>query len=496
MVVALTWLMVPDPSSGMTMMAINEARVRYDSQSLALAGSLLVGMLLSLSGFYLVRGRMRDDVLLGVGAVIGSTAVGDGLFIFARWLSAVTYLLLVSLACLLTFFLLHELRGEGPIQVSIYLVDFGLILAPTVFFVASVAVFCDAWAPLMGKLGDVAYFFVWVIMLGISGPLAAQASSPWSWPLLADVSGVGLGIFGLQRLLHTTTLSLGVANFDATLPAVHLAAGFWSSALVWVRLTAAVIALAPLPFALVLFHRYSPDRVHRIKASTRWKIFSHLTTRGAPLNAMLRPVFVLAGSLHGFLGGVLAELGVTLAATPLASAGVGIALMLEALLPARRLSTALFIVAACWGIIVSEMTVRPFQAQLESITEACKGGPAWRYAQRLLAALALGLVITLPILLRWLASDPLRAAALVSGLMLAVALAGLLGVLTRTARPFIALFLIALYISGQAPRVAQIDIFGANGSATWSTLSAQLLGAVLLVLAGVANGVWRRRRIH
>ena len=61
-VVALSWLMLGDPAEGATLISVGEARVLYTSSALSLGGASLGGLLFSLAGFFLVRGRIAEDL--------------------------------------------------------------------------------------------------------------------------------------------------------------------------------------------------------------------------------------------------------------------------------------------------------------------------------------------------------------------------------------------------------------------------------------------------
>jgi hypothetical protein len=277
-IIAISWLMVPDPASGMTMMAINDARVIYDSQCLALAGSTLMSTLLSLAGFYLVR---------GVSAALACAPISNLHFLIDRWLGALAYLALLAGLCMVSLFALHAVRSDSPILLHIYLEHFVLILAPEIVLVASLAILFEAWSPLMGKVGDVLYFMLWAVTLGLSGSVGSHVTASVPLALWSDFSGLGTVIYGLHHLVHTTRISIGVASFDAGLAPVQIAGNFWTISMLLMRLICAVVALLPLALAQLLFHRFSPDRI----SSRLFRSHRSLLTI---LNGVLVPIARLA----------------------------------------------------------------------------------------------------------------------------------------------------------------------------------------------------------
>jgi hypothetical protein len=260
-VVVITWTMISDPAGGMTLLAVNEARVLYTSSTLALGSASLGGMLFSLAGFFLVRGRVGEDLRSGTGSVIAATPVGNAGFLLSRWLGAVAYLGALVLGFLLTTWACHALRGDGPIQPWVYLQTFTLVLLPTVLFTASCAVLFDSWAPLMGKGGDLVYFILWAWQLSLAMQLSRGTSGEVPGLLAFDFPGIGMSVLALEATLHTPQLALGGAPFDPSLPPLTLPAQLWTGPMALMRAATAALALLPLLPAGGLFHRFSPDRV-------------------------------------------------------------------------------------------------------------------------------------------------------------------------------------------------------------------------------------------
>ncbi|RJG15480.1 hypothetical protein [Massilia cavernae] len=189
-VAALAWAMLSDPASGTAMLTAGDARVLYTSSALALGSATLAGLVFALGGFYLVRGRIGEDLRSGAGGVIGATPVGNVLFLAGRWVGAVAYLGALLLGFLCTMLVLHALRGDGPIELVPYLQAYGLLLVPMIFFCAACAILFDSRAPLMGKRGDVLYFFIWVAQM------SRPASAPAWWRRWPATGGTGAGDAG------------------------------------------------------------------------------------------------------------------------------------------------------------------------------------------------------------------------------------------------------------------------------------------------------------
>lgn len=485
-VIALTWLMVVDPSSGYAMIASHGARVRYTSAALAVGSASLATLFFMIAGFFLLRGRMGEDLRSGIGGVIGASGAGGRLFVIARFCGGVLYLTTLIGAFMATVLVCHALQGEGPIEVLVYLQTYLLVLGPMALFTAACATLFDSWAPLMGKAGDVLYFFIWVAQIALLANISHGA--PRAIPI--DFMGMSALITSMAPYLDVHDMNLGLGDFDRSLAPLTLPTWLWSGALVASRGLTALLALLPLLLALPLFHRFSPDRVKPARARARRSPLALVDSWLRPLARLTRPLYALAARLPGGAGQAVGDVALTLSMAPSAIALLLAAQVLAVAGPAPALGPLALACAACWGVLVSDLSTRDGDAACASLTAAVPGGAAHRYWRQLAATCMLGLMFTGLLALRLAAVDPVRGAALVAGVWALAALAGLLGRISGTARTFLALFLFGLYISINLKTVALADIVAFHGAAT--PLSA-LTWAAVGVLAAWGGHLWNRR---
>lgn len=486
-VVAVSWLMISDPAGGQTLIAVHGARVLYTSSALALGSAAMATLLLALAGFYLLRGRVAEDLRSGTGSVIGASRGGGTPFVVGRWCGGVLYLTALIGAFMATVLLCHLVRGDGPIEPLVYLQTYALVLGPMILFTASCATLFDAWAPLMGKAGDLLYFFTWVAQMGVL-PAVTEGGMPHLIPL--DFTGTSAVITALAAHVDLHDMMLGIADFDPHKAPFALPVWMWTASLAAARCLTAALALLPLLLALPLFHRFSPDRVKPGKARARRSPLAVVDGWLRPLARLADPLFGLAARVPGIAGQALADVALTLAAAPSA-----LALLLAVQLPAlvlRADALAPFTLAcvAYWGVLVSGVSTRDGDAALAGMGAAVPGGAARRYWRQFLASLVLGLMFTGVAALHLAAADPLRAFALLCGVFALAAFASLLGRTSGTARTFLALFLFALYVSVNVSRSAWADIVGFHGNAT---AASSLAWAGLGVLAMLGGAAGRRR---
>ncbi|MRX09077.1 hypothetical protein GJ697_14645 [Pseudoduganella sp. FT25W] len=482
--IVLTWLMVGDPEQGQAMIVSDGARVAYTSSCLAIGSAALTGLFFGLAGFYLARGRMNEDVRSGIGAVLAATPLASGVFLLGRWLGNVAYLCGLLLIFLATMLVLHLLRGEGPIQLGIYLQTYALALLPLVFFTAAMVLLFEAWPPLMGKGGDVLYFFIWVAQLA-AGAAGAVGHQAWTPALLLDFSGIGAIIGAIQSVLPSQGLIVGGGTFDITSSAVLLPDGLWTAQIIWTRVGSALLALLPLLLAIALFHRFSPDRVKVRAQRGGWSPLALLNGWLRPCARLARPLFGWSARIPGVGGRALALLALVLVTNPAAVVAALVLLAWGCVADSAALGAVVTAAIAVWGILASEISVRDRQYDVDALNAATPGGRERAYTAQWLSAMLLALLFTAPVLVRWLATTPLRAAALLGGALALSAAAGLLGSLSRTARTFLALFLFGMYVATQARTVPVLDAVGFNGVATFPTVTGYFLTGIFLFACGL-----------
>lgn len=490
-VVAISWMMVADPATGRSMISVNHVRALYNSTALALGSSMLASFLLGLGSFYLVRGRTREDLRHGMGAILATAPMSNATFLFARWLGGVAYLCVLILALMATMMVLQLVRGEAPVEPLVYLQMYALMLLPTVFFAAAVAVLCDACAPLMGKFGDVVYFVFWIAQFSAMPQAVDKKSASMGWIASIDISGLATLAHRLQEKFHHDNFNIGGAGFDRAL-VPFVMHDFWTWEMMATRVLCAMLAMVPLLPAILLFHRFSPDRVKASGSSTGRiaALFAWLNRLLRPATMVVRPLLGLAARLPGAAGQVMADIALALISSPISVVALPVLLLagtfadLETVNGKGGLSGVLVAAIACWGILISDLSVRDYQSATESLAGVVPGGLAWRYARHLLVAILLGLMLSAAVVLRWLIANPFAALTLLTGVFALAAMASLLGRSTRTGRTFLALFLFGLYVSMQVKDIAWFDVVGFNGAANSASVGAQLLAGVIACVLG------------
>lgn len=495
-VVGISWLMVLDPSSGAAMMVVKKQRIAYESQALAFATNLIASLLFGLAGFYLARGRTQEDLRCGTAGVLAATPVGSAQLLGARWLGAFGFLFSLGTVVMLTVWVLQLVRGEGPLQPLPYLQMLVLGLAPGLMLCASLAVLADAWLPLMGKRGDVLYWVLWMVQFAFIPATLGQGAVQLSGWQVFDVNGVSPLLVGVSRLMDVSHISVGGSPFDASLPILHMPGGLWTSELVALRVGAMLVALLPLVPAVMLFHRYAPDRIKLRNPNGRWRLVQALQWLLRPLlkpfTLALALLLSVSARLPGLPGRWLADVALLLLSQPLLALAMLAGCVACAVVPAELLPGLLAGTLCAWGLAVSDVSSRDLQSGTLALASAAPGGALERGWRQALAAFGLGLVLVLPGLLRGWSAAPMLALACVAGLFFLSVAATWLGRLTQGSRTFLALFLFALYLDLQKVGVPALDLLGLSGAASGASVAGYALAGALGFAALLAAQRLRR----
>ncbi len=491
LVIVASWLMIPDNTGTMTLFAVENQRMAYDSHTLAVGGGMMGNLLFGVLGFFLCRGRSQQELQCGVAPLLATSPLSGHWLLLGRWMGSLVFLMSLAAVDLLTVMLLQLLHGEARLNPGPYLAMWLLGMGPPLLLCASMAVLCDACAPLMRRRGDLLFFACWVGQFAVLPFTLEEGAATALSPLQAlDLSGMSAIAMRLGQLLGTGSVSIGMSSFDPALGVGHLPEGLWSLPLVSLRLASGLLALLPLLPAFWLFHRYDPDRVKATTArsASRWS-----QLRGAALRPLAQATGRLlphCAAVPGWAGQVLADVCVALMAQPWALLALPVLLILGAIVPLADLGSVMLAATAVWGLMICGLGAQDHQAGTLALNAVVPGGPQRRRLRPFACAWLLGLLFSVPILLRWSLHAPVQALALLSGLLLLSSLGAALGHWTRGSRSFLALFLFWLYVATQARTFPWLDLMGFNGCA--QAPSAGVYALVGLLSLGLLRGARSR----
>lgn len=480
-----TWWCFPGIETGRYTVGFDiDQRARYSSAWVGLVLGLMYSTMLSLIGFYLVRGTLVRDFDTRVWQLLVATPMTRTAYLLAKWTSHMAVFALIMALGLAVGVAAQWMRAEDRAFDLLELLKPVVVLAlPSLALTAFFAVLFDLVPWLRRTAGNVLFFFVWMFLFVTLGATIDPHKSAWAhatW--ISDPSGIVMVLRDFATQLAQTApwvkvkdINIGMSGEVATLHLFQwrewpMHARDVAGRGLWVLLSVlGVISLAPA--------------VDWAAARTRNAAAGHDANPGrrlAWLDRVLRP-------LESMPTGVLltAELKLVLRQRR-AWWWLALAAAWVAQLSGDREAMGIGVIGA-WLVsidVFARAVLRERETGTGPLLFVASGAARGLLVARVGVALVLALLAVAPALVHLFATDQVAG----SALFLAaanVAFAGLaLGVACRNPRPFELLLVVLAYagVQAQGPLAVLTD-----------SHAALLLHAMLLpLLVAVFIALWPR----
>lgn len=450
-------------------------------------------LFLSLAGFYVVRGNVRQDRDSGVGQLLAATSLRPTAYIVGKFVSNVIVLSVVVLTLVVAATVMLAIRADGAgFELGELLLPFVAFAVPVALGVSAISLVFDVAPRLRDSIGNIAFFVLWLAVLPALG-------------------GTVLGFDEIERAMGEAILAQGgeyrggvAFGIPGTVEMqTFVWTGFeWPRVLATRLLTTAAVLVAPLLGAVLLQRRegFDPTRSHgRRKHEPDPKVVEASDAlppdgvSSSRLHAKLTAPAVAARNVFGgFLAIVAGELRISLKGRPVLWYVVAAGLIVASFVaPLDAVRGVVLPILSVWPVLIlSELGVRESKHGLESVLGSCPSpvlrqvGGAWA------AGLAITMILGAGVFLR-LMRYPEYLPAFIAGAVFVPSLALFLGFAFRTERVF-QIVLIVLWYVGPVNRVAAFDFAGATDVAALSVMPG--LYAVLGIAMVAAALVIRSRR--
>lgn len=484
----LMWWCFPAADAGYLTVSVGDGmRGRYSSAWIGMVAGLMYSTILSLAGFYLVRGTLVRDFETRAWQLLVVTTMSRGAYLFAKWLSHLVVLLMVMAGGLAVGLLAQWLRAEDVHIDLIELVKPALVLTlPSLALTSALAVWFDLVPWLRRSAGNVLFFVLWAMLLGFGTSQADQRIGA-AMPFPGDAHGLLLAEHDLSRGWPSVDpgkelgLSIGVQPLEGK-PPVLLTWSHWAPDTrglrtrgFWLGLGLALLALAVPLLDRCAAYVGSPGKARGDGARLAW------------LDALLVP---LSRSRLGSL--VAAE--VRLVLRPRRAwwwLALLVTLLVQAIAPAKAAAIAV-IVGWMLGLdVFARLSLRERETGTASLVLTAPGIRHRLLLTRAIVGVGLAWALTLPAILRFSALQPqVMLAVLAVGLSLA--LWGIaMGAVMRNGRLFELVALAAAYVGIQGAQILNVVVDPA-ATLRWHVLMLPLALGLLAVVGWSGDGARAR----
>lgn len=501
LVAVLGTLFVPPLDAPYAVLRVMEHRAVYNSAWVGAAMALVATTVLSLLGFFLVRGSVEYDRSTRVSHLLAASPITGGGYLLGKAAGNFAYLALMVASLVPAATVVQLTRGEVlGLSLPDLVLPMVFLALPVMAMVAALAVVFDLVPGLRGGFGNLAYLVLWIIALSRSGSGGDLLGLSVLTTSIADAHEAAFGVRGTLSVF--TDLPAGPAGtFIWTGPE-------WTVALAAGRLLVLAVAVLITFLGVVVFDRFERSGVgsgarggrttqsHRARArgdsaeaetggprptgadarSTQTVALPAVAHRGqdgvprigrlvqAELKVMLK-----GRSWAWYLGAVAIAVGTVVAPLDIA---------LRALLPA----------ALVWPLAVwSPLGARQRWLGTADLVIGATGNHTRPLLAVFLAGVLVALMATAGAVVRLTASGLwAELVALVVGVLLVPALAVVLGTVTGTPRAFEAVYVLLWYL-GPVNRAGLFDFTAAPMAAGLATVLLLSLAWIVRTREGLAS---------
>lgn len=212
-------------------------------------------------GFYLVKGSVGRDYETGVGQIMATTPLSRPLYTLGKWLSNFAVLGIMVVVLMAVAVAMQLIYREDPlIDPWALLAPFLLLVLPFLALVAALAVLFETIEWLRGGLGNVIYFFLYMMVIVMLSVWVMSGASPMIDPVGAGILSNSMG----QAAKVVYPDYSGGFNITWLVPEFETFRWdgiVWTSKLVVSRLALVLAAFGISILSAVFFDRFNPSRI-------------------------------------------------------------------------------------------------------------------------------------------------------------------------------------------------------------------------------------------
>jgi hypothetical protein len=486
------YLFVPAQEANYTTLKIGHYVGVNNSAWTGYVTAMMTSIFLSWIGFYLVNSNIKKDIDTGLGMIIAATAVTNFRYLLAKALSNFMVLLtMTAIISLMSAMVFLIRQGTYSFEIQHFIVPFLVITLPTLFVVASLAVFGEVVLYRYTILMNICYFFLFTALL---------PAQKYIIPVL-DVMGIKTVTASMQNLVsqqfheHHTTIGMGFhIGKKGKLTYFEFKGLEWSGLVLMTRLLWISAGFALVYVSTLLFHRF--DISPRRKKEKKTRVLNPDQRVDGTLSPSLKDIKLsrLPAIEPSFGIGLLirTELTLLLRKGPKWLWLVNIAGMITLIFTPIHIAH-LLVLPVLWFLQImrwSDLATKEKTYRIHYFSFASYKPVSRLFLAQILAGILLSVGLSLPLVFRYAILMQLMplASILIGGIFIVVC-AVLLGLLSGGKKLYEILFFSLTYCN--VNKVPALDYFGAINT---GINYVALMTALVIVITGWSL-IWRKMEI-
>jgi hypothetical protein len=441
---------VPPPTASYTTLTMVGYKGVYNSAWVGYVSAMMTTIMLSLYGFFLVNSGIKKDIDTEVGLIIATTPITNFGYLLSKMLSNFLVLLTIGGITFVVSIAMFFLRTSGyPFLITDFIIPYCLFALPALFSISAFAVVAEVF---LGKRNILQY----IIFIFLFGIIMANVTSARN-----KTVAVFIDPFGVRTMTHSIMdkvnsqyhADVKEVNLGFTFNAKHAFKTFEWNGITWTdifllsRLVWIIFALSIVYFSSFFFHRFDfRQRVSRKKKS-KAVIFNaeKLKAPSTSIKPASLPPVTADYSIFPF---IKTELLLLIRKGPkwfwFINGGLWLSMLIAPLniVHAYLLPVLLFLQVTRWSdLATKEKTNRLHYFTYSSYKPLQRMLPA-----QLLTGIIMAIVLTLPVLFRYLIAKNFYAIInILNGAVLIILLAVCLGILSGGKKLYEIIFFMLTY---------------------------------------------------
>ncbi len=250
-------------ATGQISLRLGEYRSVYTSAWIGVMVSVITTTFLSLVGFYIVKNAVDRDRETGLGEILASTPLSRTAYLLGKFLSnfavLVSMLVVLALSAIAMQFLVAE---DRVFNAWALLSPFLLLSLPALALTAALAVLFETTRLLRSGFGNVVWFFLWGLVIGLPGAIDMPRFDPSGlWTVFRSVVPAARAtIPGYEDAFSLTVADKSVRVF----PGFHWEGIDWTSSEILLRVAWLGVAFGLVLLGALFFDRFDPARTRAL----------------------------------------------------------------------------------------------------------------------------------------------------------------------------------------------------------------------------------------